>query len=261
VWLVVPVATRFGSVLLGTSIFPYDSVLLAGVLEWGYHAIPSAHEHLFNWTAGFPLSNTLAVTENLIGWQPLYMPLRAAGVSIAAAYNILLLTSLVISAIGAAMLARRFGASRAGAAAAGIVFGFGPFHLGHTLHLQTMGVCWTPFAILSLDRYLETRSPRAAMALAVFVILSALCSVYFAVFLAVVLPLYLLLCWVFRRYRFDSRALLGLVATEHSSRQSWLLCSLIMCASIERSAITIRRTRLRISQWRRSRHFVCLTGS
>jgi len=200
-------------VLLGSAIFPFDSFLVAGILEWGYHTLVSTHTSLFDWNAGFPLSNTLAVTENLIGWQVIYTPLRLLGAGIPAAYNTLILTSLVVSGIGAALLAKRLGASRAGAAAAGLVFGFGPFHLSHIIHLQTMAVCWTPFAILFLDRYLETRSPRDAIGLAASVVIAGLSAMYLVVFLGLMLPLYAVLCWIFGRYRFERRAFVGLVAT------------------------------------------------
>jgi len=212
-YLILPIADRFGNVLLGTSIFPYDTFLVAGILEWGRHALLSAHSSIFDWTAGFPLSNSLAVTENFVGWQIFYLPLRSLGLGIPAAYNTLVLISLVISGIGAAILARRFGASQAGGALAGLVFAYGPFHLSHMLHLQTLGVCWIPFAILFVDRYLDTRSPRDAIGLAASSVISVLCSIYLAVFLAIVLPLYAILCWIFGRYRFNSRALGGLLAT------------------------------------------------
>ncbi len=212
-YLILPIAGRFGSVLLGTSIFPYDSFLNAGILEWVRHALFTTHSSIFDWTAGFPLTNSLAVTENLLGWQVFYVPLRLLGVGIPAAYNILVLISLVISGVGAAILARRFGASRAGGAIAGLVFAYGPFHLSHILHIQTQAVCWIPFAILFLDRYLESRSPREAIGLAASVVSSVLCSIYLAVFLAIVLPLYAILCWIFGRYRFNTRALGGLLAT------------------------------------------------
>jgi hypothetical protein len=213
VWLVAPIAERFNSVLLGTAVFRHDSFLNAAVLEWGYHAIPSSHERVFEWTAGFPLANTLAATENLVGWQLLYTPLRFLGAGVPAAYNVVMLASLVISGVGALLLARRLGAARLGAFAAGFIFAFGPFHLDHLLHLQTMGVCWSPFAILFLDRYLDGRRPGDAIGLAAFFVLTALSSIYFAVFLALVLPLYAALCWMSRRYRFDLHALLGLLAT------------------------------------------------
>lgn len=212
-WLVIPIANRFGSVFLGTAIFSPDTFLNAGILEWGFRAIRSPDLRLFDWTAGFPLSNSLAVGENLIGWQLLYTPLRSMGVGIQASYNILIIASLVLSGIGAALLTRRFGGDKSAGAIAGLIFGFGPFHLSHMLHLQTMAVCWVPFVILFLDRYLETRQPRDAVGLAVMFVMCALSSMYFGVFLGVVLPLYALLCWVSKRYRFDSRALLGLIAT------------------------------------------------
>lgn len=212
-YLILPIAGRFGSVLLGTSIFPYDTFLVAGILEWGRHALLSAHSSIFDWTAGFPLSNSLAVTENFLGWQIFYLPLRLLGVGIPAAYNILVLISLVISGVGAAILARRFGASHAGGALAGLVFAYGPFHLSHMLHLQTLGVCWIPFAILFVDQYIESHSPRDAIGLAASIVISVLCSIYLAVFLAIVLPMYAILCWIFGRYRFNARALGGLLAT------------------------------------------------
>jgi hypothetical protein len=213
VYLVLPVAGRFGSVLLGTAIFGHDSILAAGILEWGFRSLRSPSLQFFDWTAGFPLTNTLAVTENLIGWQILYMPLRLLGVGIPAAYNLLMLASLIVSGVGAALLARQLGANRAGAAAAGFVFAFGPFHLNHMLHIQTMGVCWSPFAILFLDRYLATRSRRDAAGLGLSFVISALSAVYFAVFLGLVLPIYAALCWAFGRYRFNRRALGGLIVT------------------------------------------------
>jgi hypothetical protein len=212
-WFVIPIAGRFGKVFLGTAVFAPDTVLNAGILEWGYRALTSPQLRLFDWPAGFPFSNSLAATENLIGWQILYTPLRAMGVSIAAAYNILLLTALVISALGAALLTRRFGGDKSAGAVAGLVFGFGPFHVGHMLHLQSMGVCWAPFAILFLDRYLEQRRLNDAVALAVMFVMSSLCSIYFGVFLSIVLPLYVILCWVFKRYPVDWRSALGLVLT------------------------------------------------
>lgn len=212
-YLVIPIAGRFGHVFLGTAVFAPDAFLNAGVLEWGYVSLRSTSLHFFDWTAGFPLSNTLAATEDLVGWQIFYTPLRLLGAGVPAAYNLLMLASLVISGVGTALLGRRLGADRGGAAVAGFIFAFAPFHLGHMIHLQTMGVCWSPFAILFLDRYLETRSIRDAAGLAIAFVLSALSVIYFAVFLALLLPVYAALCWIFGRYKFSGRALGGLAIT------------------------------------------------
>jgi hypothetical protein len=211
-YLVIPIADRWGNVLLGTSLFQADSVLTAGILEWGFRSLFSPALHVFNWTAGFPLDNSLALTENLIGWQLFYAPIRALGASVAWTYNTLLVVSLVISGVGAALFARRFGASEIGAAVAGFVFGFGPFHLSHLIHIQTMGVCWMPFALYFLDRFLERQSILSAAGLCVSSVLTAYFSMYFGVFLVIVIPVYSALCWAFQRHRFSTRAVTGLLA-------------------------------------------------
>ncbi|MGH2374005.1 MAG: hypothetical protein ACRDIC_11135 [bacterium] len=212
-FFVAPIWGRFGDVLLGTSLFPHDPVANAGILEWVYRSLWSPSLTIFNWTAGFPLDNTLAGTENLLAWQLLYTPLRAMGVGIAAAYNVLIVTSFIISGIGGALLAQRFGASRYGATVAGFIFAFVPFHLNHVIHLQTMGIFWSPFALLFLDRYLAGRAVKDATGLALAFALTALSAIYFTVFLLLVLLTYVVVSFAFGRHRFDWRTLTGLAAT------------------------------------------------
>lgn len=198
-WFVLPIASRFSRVLVGSAQYAPDAILNTGVLEWVYGSLRSSR-HLFDWTAGFPLSNSLALTENLIGWQLFYFPLRALGLGIVASYNVVLLLSFVISGLTAAALCRRLGASRGGAAIGGFVFAFVPFHVTHSIHLQTMGVCWTPLGLVFLDRILERGRWRDAAGLAAVFVMTALSSIYFAVFLAIVIVLYVVCCWAFGRY-------------------------------------------------------------
>src|SRR5688500_14197590 len=111
VYLVLPAIEVFDTALIGSTLLPADSLLNASVLEWVYQALSSSDLHVFEWTAGYPGQGTLAATENLIGWQIFYFPVRTMGAGVVAAYNIVFLASLVISGIGTALLARRFGAS------------------------------------------------------------------------------------------------------------------------------------------------------
>src|SRR5690348_9495399 len=64
--------------LLGTSQWAPDNILDAGILEWGYRALAS-HRSVFAWVAGYPLRESLAGTESLLGWQVFYTPFRLAG--------------------------------------------------------------------------------------------------------------------------------------------------------------------------------------
>jgi hypothetical protein len=209
---VLPLGRHFGERLLGTALFAPDPILNAGILEWGYRSLWSPRHHVFEWTAGFPLHDSLAVTENLIGWQIFYTPLRLLAGPVAA-YNILIVISFVLSGLGATLLARRFGADRWGAVVAGFVFAFVPFHLNHVIHIQTMAVCYCPFVLFFFDRYLARPTVKDAIALAAAYLITALSSIYFGLFLLLVLPLYAVLCWVLGRHRFWFRTVEGLLST------------------------------------------------
>jgi hypothetical protein len=208
---VLPLGRHFGERLLGTAVFAQDAILNAGILEWGYRSLWSSSRHVFEWTGGFPLHDSLAATENLIGWQLFYTPLRQLGAGPVAAYNILIVISFVLSGLGAALFARRFGIDRWGAIVAGFIFAFVPFHLNHAIHIQTMAVCYCPFALYFLDRFLSEAAIRDALGLAVACLMTALSGVYFGLFLLLVLPLYAVLCWVSGRHRFRFRTLEGLL--------------------------------------------------
>lgn len=210
-YFVIPLLPRWGSALLGTALFAPDAVLNAGILEWGYRSLWSSSLAVFDWPAGFPVRNTLANVEHLLGWQIGYSALRSLGVTIAGAYNTLLLVSFVISGLGAALLARRFGASTGGAWVAGLVFAFAPFHVNHAVHLQTMSIAWSPFAILFLDRFLDQRRFIDAAGIAIAYVLSVLSGMYFAVLLPLILTTYTVLAFALRRHRFDWRAIGGLI--------------------------------------------------
>ena len=210
-YFVAPIGLRFDSVLLGSTPFPHDALLNAGIIEWGHRALWDSRLSLFDWPAGFPLKNALAGTEHLLGWHIFYGPMRAAGTTVAAAYNVVLLTSLVISGIGTAILARRLGASRTGAVLGGFLFAFNPFHIDHAVHLQTMTIAWSPFAILGLDMTLARDGVKGPLILAASFIMTALCGMYFAVFLPIILVLYAALSWMLRRYEFSWRAVRGIV--------------------------------------------------
>lgn len=209
-YFVAPLGRDFGNALLGTALFPHDSILNAGILEWGYRSIWSSQRHIFQWVAGFPVENSLVVIDNLVGWQLFYSPLRAMGMGIPASYNILFIVSFLISGLGTAALARQLGTDKWGALVAGLIFAFNPFHLGHAVHLQTLAICWSPLALLFLDRYLSRGRLGDAIGLCLAVIMTVLSAKYFAVFLAIMLPAYLLFSVVSGRHSLQLRILAGL---------------------------------------------------
>ena len=210
VYFVIPARAAFGETLIGSAIYNHDAVLNAGILEWGYRCLTTSGLHFFDWPAGFPLNNGLAGTENLSGWQLFYAPMRLAGATVAAAYSLTLLSSLMVAALGGAALSMRFGASRQGALIAGFAFAFNPFHIDHAIHIQTLAICWSPIAILGLDMALEEPAPRALGLLAFGFVMTFLCGMYFGVFLSMVIVLYVIIAIVAGRYRLKTRSLAGI---------------------------------------------------
>jgi hypothetical protein len=208
---VLPLGRHFGKRLLGTALFAPDPILNAGILEWGYRSLWNPALRIFQWNAGFPLRDSLAVTENLIGWQLFYVPSRLLGGPVFS-YNLCIVISFVLSGCGAALLARRLGADRSGAVVAGFIFAFVPFHLNHVIHIQTMAVCDVPFVLYFLDRYLARPSVIRALPLAAAYLLAALSSLYLGVFLFVLAPSYAILAAILGRYGVRSRAWGGLLA-------------------------------------------------
>jgi len=210
IYFVLPLNGRFGEAMLGTALFQHDAILNAGILEWGRKALGSASLQLFEWTAGFPLHNTLANTENLLGWQPAFAFLRWAGASVTFAYNALLITSFFLSAVGARLLAKRFGANEEGAFLSGLIFAFVPFHLVHAIHLQTLAVCWVPFAIYFLDRYLIGGKLISLAGVALSFAACFLSGLYIGFFLAIALPVYVLAAAATHRITLQPKRLFGL---------------------------------------------------
>jgi hypothetical protein len=210
VYFVVPLGKHFGNRLLGTALFAPDPILNAGIVEWGFRSLWSPGRRVFEWNAGFPLHDSLAGTENLIGWQLFYTPLRFLCGSVAA-YNSSIVISFVLSGLGTALLARRLGVDRWGSIVAGFVFAFVPFHLNHVIHIQTMAVCYCPFVLYFLDRFLSKAHIRSAIPLVATYVLTALSSLYFGLFLLPLIAFYATLCWLLGRYRFRFRTLEGLL--------------------------------------------------
>jgi hypothetical protein len=210
IYLVLPLNGRFGEAMLGTALFQHDAILNAGILEWGRRALGSPSLQLFEWTAGFPLHNTLANTENLLGWQPGFAFLRWAGASVTFAYNALFIASFFLSSVGVRLLAKRFGAGEEGAFLSGLIFAFVPFHLVHAIHLQTLAVCWVPFAIYFLDRYLIDGKLISLAGVALSFLVCFLSGLYIGFFLAIALPIYVLAAAAAHRITLQRGRLLGL---------------------------------------------------
>lgn len=162
-----------------------DTHLFLWTIAWDAHAITAQPLSFFDANIYFPYSGTLAYSENLLGSGLLAAPIIWLTGNPVLALNFVQLASCVLCGLGAYVLARRVGISRAGAVLAGIVFLAAPprfFRIGQ-LHLTA--VQWVPFGLAYLHTYLDGGRKRDLRIAAGFFTLQALTSGHGAIFLGV----------------------------------------------------------------------------
>ncbi len=100
------------------------------------------------------------------------------------AYNILWITSFIVSGYGTFLLVRYLTGNKQAAFVSGIIFMFSPYHFAHALgHLNLTAIEWIPFYILYLFKIMQENKARNAIYAAFFLFLTALCEYYYLIYL------------------------------------------------------------------------------
>ena len=201
-----PQAVRLGS------IYPHeDSLFNMWRLAWFAHAMKTNPLQLFQANIFWPERDTLAYSDAMFVEGALAAPFLWAGVPAPIVQSLLVLGSFVFSGCAAFVLARhltgRFGASLI----AGLVFAFAPFRFDHYMHLELLWSGWMPLAVLALLRAFDEGSPRWGAAASGLWLLQTLSSIYYGVFLAMVLGVMTMVLWIGRTSEPRKRAAAGLV--------------------------------------------------
>ena len=129
-----------------------DPVLSTWVLWWNAHRLP----FVGSWWDGlsfFPEHGSLAFSDHRVGLLPFAGPVQWLGGTPVLAYNVALLSSFVLAALGAHALAWTLTRSHVAGAVSGLIFGFNPFRISHIAHLELLAVCWLPLAFAALHVY------------------------------------------------------------------------------------------------------------
>ncbi len=196
---------------------PNESWLVA----WGVHALTTDPTQLLQGNIYFPHANALVYNDNLLGLLPLSTPLFVfSGHNTAFTYNALFLLSFILCGLFTCLLARRLTGSVAGAFLAGIIVAYSPYRMVHLSHMNQLSGQWLPLVLLFWERAraaAASDSGRRAWpefaAMAVFFALQALCSIYYATFLATCLAVYLLVYMWRAGWQQARRFVFGIVVT------------------------------------------------
>jgi hypothetical protein len=156
-------------------------------LSWVAHQLPIAPLHLFDGNMFYPELRTLAYSDAMLATSLIAAPFLWLGVPQVLVYNALLVLSFPASGLAAYALVRRLTGDRWASIVAGVAFAFSAFRFEHYSHLELEITFWMPLALLWLHRTLESRRPKDAAVTGLLVSLQALSSLYFGLFLIVMM--------------------------------------------------------------------------
>ena len=140
-----------------------DPLTQAWQVAWGGHALTHQPLDWFQANMFWPLPNSLAFSDALVG----YAPAGAVGEGFTAAvarYDLLFLFAYALAFLGAYLLARELGARPAGAAVAGAAFAYAPWRLEQDGHLHVLSSGGIPLSLFLLARGYRRGSARTVLA-------------------------------------------------------------------------------------------------
>lgn len=156
-------------------------------VAWVARTLVTDPRGLFDANIYYPHKNTLTYLEPNILAGVLAIPVFWATKNPYLAYNVVVLISFVLSQVGMYALVRHLFGSRAGAAVAGVAFGFCPYVYSHIPHSQLLLTAGLPFALLAMHRFVERRTAGRAITLGLVVAAQALACGYYGIFVALIL--------------------------------------------------------------------------
>lgn len=176
------------ALLIKTHAFDHQDVFFnLWRLRWVAHALSSSPLELFNANVFHPEKGVLAYSDAMLVEGLAAAPFLWAGVPPVLVHNLLLLGAIVGSAVAIFVLARHLTGSAAGAVVAGVVFAFAPYRFAHYMHMELQWTLWSPLAFWALQRTIETGSLRFGLLVGLFVTLQMASSIYYGVFLFILI--------------------------------------------------------------------------
>ena len=156
-------------------------------MEWVRHALLTSPGDLFNGNQFYPERGVLAYSDAMLVESIIALPLLSAGLPPMLVHNLLLLGAIAASGVGMFVLARYLWSSTHAAIVAGLIFAFAPYRFSHFMHMELQWAVWMPWAFWALQRTFATGSLRYGLLTGVFMALQLMSSIYYGLFLAVIL--------------------------------------------------------------------------
>lgn len=197
-----------------------DSLLNCYLLDWTAHRLQRLAQgdwRAFDgyWSAGIfhPEPLTLTYSDHLFAQAAQILPVYALTDNLILCYNVLFLSTFVLSALGTFVLVRDLTGSRCAAFVAGLFYAFAPYRVAQLPHLQVLSSQWMPFALAGLRRFFDTGRFTALGAAGAALLAENLSSGYLMVFFGPFVLAYCLYEIVRRGFIRDRRVWTALTLT------------------------------------------------
>ena len=183
-----------------------DSLLNCWILAWNaqhflrvLHGDWSALTSLWHGNIFHPAPYTLGYSELLLAQSVQILPIYAWSGNIILCYNVLFLSSFVMSGLGMYLLVREITTDWRAGFVAGALYAFALYRIGQGPHLQSLSSQWLPFVFWTLRRYFTTRRWSWVFWSAGALTAHNLSNGYYLLFGALFVPIYVIYELVDRR--------------------------------------------------------------
>lgn len=136
-----------------------DPLLQAWQVAWGGHALLTEPLSFFDSNTFWPLTNSLAFSDALLGYAPAGL-LGDGPIAALVRYNVLFLFAYALSFAGAYLLARELRVAAIAASVAGAAFAYAPWRIAQNTHLHVISSGGIPLALFMLLRGYRRHDPR-----------------------------------------------------------------------------------------------------
>jgi hypothetical protein len=129
-----------------------------------------------------PAPLTLAYSEHFLGQAMQILPVYAITKNPILCYNLLFLSTFVLSGLGTYLLVREVTGDPRAAFVAGLLFAFAPYRMSQSPHLQVLSSQWMPFALYGLRRYFDSGRTRPLAGAAAALVAQNLSCLYYMMY-------------------------------------------------------------------------------
>jgi hypothetical protein len=163
-----------------------DPLLSMWRISWIAHVLPRQPQHLVDGNIFSPHVRTLAYSDATLLEGLIALPWLWAHTNPILVYNALLLAGIVLSGIGMFVLVRHLSGNDDAALVAAVIFTMLPYRILHFMHLELQWTMWMPLTMWAVHRVFETGSIRYGVVAGALLGLQAISSVYYGVFLGII---------------------------------------------------------------------------